>query len=124
MKISRITIDNFRSIERADIAPTAFNVLVGQNNHGKTNFFEAIEWFYNASGDLGQIAFMRETQRDVSVEIEYVDIQAGIESIKNEKTKESFKKFAGNRDVQRPLARSLPQQDLVTVFLWPLRGRG
>ena len=70
MKISRITVNNFRSIEHAAIEPSAFNVLVGQNNHGKTNFFEAIEWFYNASGDLGQITFMRDTQRDVSVEIE------------------------------------------------------
>ena len=105
MKISRVKISNFRSIESADIAPSAFNVLVGQNNHGKTNFFEAIEWFYNASGDLSQIAFMRDQQREVSVEIEYIDIQAGIETIKNEKTKESFKKFAGDRDVVRVIRR-------------------
>ena len=105
MKISRITITNFRSIESAEIEPSAFNVLVGQNNHGKTNFFEAIEWFYNGSGDLGQIAFMRDGQRDVSVELEYTDIQAGIDSVKNEKTKESFKKFAGDRDVIRVIRR-------------------
>lgn len=105
MKISRITIKNFRSIESAEIKPSAFNVLVGQNNHGKTNFFEAIEWFYNGSGDLGQIAFMRDGSRDVSVELEYSDIQAGIDSVKNEKTKESFKKFAGDRDVIRVIRR-------------------
>ena len=39
MKISKITIKNFRSIEYAEIIPSAFNVLVGQNNHGKTNFY-------------------------------------------------------------------------------------
>lgn len=105
MKISRITIKNFRSIEHADICPSTFNVLIGQNNHGKTNFFEAIEWFYNGSGDLGQIAFMREAERDVSVELEYTDIQAGIAAVKNEKTKESFKKFAGERDVIRVIRR-------------------
>lgn len=105
MRISRITIRNFRSIEGAEIEPSPFNVLVGQNNHGKTNFFEAIEWFYNAGGDLGQIAFMRDGQRDVSVELEYTDIQAGIASVKNEKTKESFKKFAGDRDVIRVIRR-------------------
>lgn len=43
VRISKITICNFRSIEQAILAPSAFNVLVGQNNHGKTNFFEAIE---------------------------------------------------------------------------------
>ena len=105
MKISRITIRNFRSIESAEIEPSAFNVLVGQNNHGKTNFFEAIEWFYNGGGDLGQIAFMRDVQRDVSVELEYTDIQAGIASVKNEKTKASFKSFAGDRDVIRVIRR-------------------
>lgn len=105
MKITKITINNFRSIEYAEIIPSAFNVLVGQNNHGKTNFFEAIEWFYNASGDLGQITYMRDGQRDVSVELEYSDIQSGIEAVKNEKTKESFKKFAGDRDVIRVIRR-------------------
>ncbi|MEI7681098.1 MAG: AAA family ATPase [Betaproteobacteria bacterium] len=105
MKISKITINNFRSIEYAEMIPSAFNVLVGQNNHGKTNFFEAIEWFYNASGDLGQITYMRDTQRDVSVELEYSEIQSGIEAVKNEKTKESFKKFAGDRDLIRVIRR-------------------
>jgi predicted ATPase len=105
MRITKITIHNFRSIEHAEITPTEFNVLVGQNNHGKTNFFEAIEWFYNGSGDLAQIAFLRDTQRDVAVELEYKDIQTGIESIKNEKTKESFRKFADGRDVIRVVRR-------------------
>ncbi|GAB1235128.1 ATP-dependent nuclease [Ferrigenium sp. UT5] len=105
MQISKITIDNFRSIEHAELSPSAFNVLVGQNNHGKTNFFEAIEWFYNGSGDLGQIAFMHDSQRDVSVELEYTNIQAGIETVKNEKTKESFRKFADGRDTIRVVRR-------------------
>ncbi len=60
MKITRIKIENFRSIEFTEIALGAFNVLVGQNNHGKTNFFEAIDWFYNGSGDVNQITFRRE----------------------------------------------------------------
>lgn len=105
MQISKITINNFRSVEHAELSPSAFNVLVGQNNHGKTNFFEAIEWFYNGSGDLNQIAYLRDPQRDVSVELEYTGIQAGIESVKNEKTKESFRKFADGRDVIRVIRR-------------------
>ena len=47
MKISKIKIDNFRSIEQAEFDLTDFNIFVGQNNSGKTNFFEAIEYFYN-----------------------------------------------------------------------------
>lgn len=105
MRIAKISIRNFRSIESAEIAPTAFNVLVGQNNHGKTNFFEALEWFYNGSGDLSQIVHLRDTAREVSVELEYSGIQGGITAVKNEKTKESFKKFADGRDVIRVIRR-------------------
>lgn len=119
MKISKITIKNFRSVESAEIPPTAFNVLVGQNNHGKTNIFEAIEWFYTGAGDLGQIAYMRDTQRDVFVELEYTGIQSGIAAVKNEKTKESFKKFAGNRDVIRVIRR---KSDGGKRLLWDEEG--
>lgn len=101
MHISNIVVKNFRSIEHAELSPSAFNVLVGQNNHGKTNFFEAIEWFYNGSGDLGQIAYLRDLNREVSVEIEFTGIQGGIEAVKNEKTKSKFKAFADGRDTVR-----------------------
>jgi putative ATP-dependent endonuclease of the OLD family len=106
MKISKITILNFRSIESAEMEPSEFNVLAGQNNHGKTNFFEAVDWFYDGGGDISQIAFMHETAREVSVEVEYTGIQGGIEAVKNERTKESFRKFAGNNDVIRVIRRS------------------
>jgi len=45
MKISNIRIENFRSIEATTFDPTDFNICVGQNNCGKTNFFEAIDFF-------------------------------------------------------------------------------
>jgi len=109
MRITKITINNFRSIEHAEISPTEFNVLVGQNNHGKTNFFEAIEWFYNGSGDLNEIVYRRDTIKEVSVEIEYTDIQNGIEAVKNEKTKESFRKFAGERNIIRVIRKKSEQ---------------
>lgn len=105
MRISKVTIQNFRSIEFAELVPSAFNVFVGQNNHGKTNFFEAIEWFYNGSGDLAHIVYLRDPNRDISVEIEYADVQSGIEAVKNEKTKESFRKFADGHDVIRVIRR-------------------
>ena len=45
MKITRIEVENFKSIEKYDFGISDFNVFVGQNNHGKTNFFEALSWF-------------------------------------------------------------------------------
>src|ERR1035441_9931324 len=105
MIISRIQVENFRSVKHADIAPSEFNVFVGQNNHGKTNLFEAIEWFYSGAGDMSLIAHLRDKTVEISVEIEFVGIQAGIETVKNEKTKESFKKFANGRDSIRVIRR-------------------
>jgi predicted ATPase len=45
MKINRIEVENFKSIEKYDFRVADFNVFIGQNNHGKTNFFEALSWF-------------------------------------------------------------------------------
>jgi AAA15 family ATPase/GTPase len=36
MKIIEVKIRNFRSLKNTLIRPQAFNVFVGQNNHGKT----------------------------------------------------------------------------------------
>lgn len=47
MRIIRIKIQNFKSIVSTEIDPSDFNINVGQNNHGKTNFFEALRWFFD-----------------------------------------------------------------------------
>lgn len=101
MRITRIKVENFRSIESAELMLSEFNVFVGQNNHGKTNLFEAIDWFYSGSGDSSQIAFRRDASRDVVVEIEFTGVQTGIETVKNEKNREAFKRFADGRDKLR-----------------------
>ena len=101
MRITKLTIHNFRSIQLAEFTPAAFNVLAGQNNHGKTNLFEAIEWFYNGSGDLAQIAHRRDRGNEVAVEVEYSGIQSGIDAIRNEATRVKFANFADGRDVLR-----------------------
>jgi predicted ATP-dependent endonuclease of OLD family len=51
MKITRIEIENFRSIEKYDFLVKDFNVFVGQNNHGKTNLFDALDWFDSGKTD-------------------------------------------------------------------------
>ena len=105
MRITRIKVENFRSIKSADIKVSEFNIFVGQNNHGKTNLFEAIEWFYSGTGDLGRIVFQQNQKLDVSVELEFTDVQAGIEAVRNEKNRESFRKFADGRDVIQVIRR-------------------
>lgn len=46
MKINRLVIENFKSIERIElIEPNPFTVFVGPNGSGKSNIFEALEFF-------------------------------------------------------------------------------
>lgn len=44
MKITKIYIKNFRSIEEIEICPKSFMCLVGENNTGKSNILKAIEF--------------------------------------------------------------------------------
>lgn len=60
MKIKRLVIENFKSIERIElIEPNPFTVFVGPNGSGKSNIFEALEFFnlekrgYKASSLFG-----------------------------------------------------------------------
>ncbi|MFN5869313.1 MAG: AAA family ATPase, partial [Akkermansiaceae bacterium] len=82
MRISKITVENYRSIRRAEIHVSAFNVLVGQNNHGKTNLFDAIQWFYAGTGDIATLKNTKAGADDeVSVEVEFSGVQAGLDQI-------------------------------------------
>nr|WP_010130189.1 AAA family ATPase [Microbulbifer agarilyticus] len=47
MKISRIIIKKFRSIEKADIWVGSINAIVGQNNSGKSCLLRALNAFFN-----------------------------------------------------------------------------
>lgn len=114
MRIGKIRIENFRSIKSADIQPSEFNVFVGQNNHGKTNLFEALDWFYTGTGDPNQIVYERDRSKDFLVELEIMGVQAGLKSVKNEKNQESFRKLADGRDVIRVIRRkSDPSKRLI-----------
>lgn len=45
MYITKIEVNNFKSIKNYEVLTKKFNVFVGKNNHGKTNLFDAIDWF-------------------------------------------------------------------------------
>ena len=95
MHISKLTIDHFCSIEHAEAVPTMFNVLVGQNNHGKTNVFAALDWFYSGKGDIGKLRFSRHGDAEVVVEVEFSNVQAALAAMKNDKNKASIEKVIG-----------------------------
>jgi len=42
VKISRVHIENYRSIKELDFCPNNYCVLIGENNAGKSNILKAI----------------------------------------------------------------------------------
>ena len=88
MRISKIIVENYRSIESVEIEPSEFSIFVGQNNHGKTNFFEAIEWFYNSKDSSEDEYHKKEKGRVISVEIFFSNvIDSDIEKLKTDSNK-------------------------------------
>src|SRR5690554_3822599 len=102
MKISRITIKNFRSLLDVTFVPSGFNILVGRNNHGKSNVFEAIEWFYFGKGELTDIRHAKApADVEVVVEIDFSGAQAGLEQISNKENQQKLKNILGESDLLR-----------------------
>lgn len=102
MKITKISIQNYRSIRAESITPSDFNIFVGRNNHGKTNFFEAIEWFFNGQRrgeNVSDICYGQSTTDEVSVEIEFSGALDGASRMTNEKNKTSIEKLLNGSDV-------------------------
>ena len=78
MKIKSIKIKNFKSLREVEVDTSSFNVFVGQNNHGKTNLFQAIEWFYTGKTDTDSFRHINAVSTDeVSVEIEFSGVKEG-----------------------------------------------
>lgn len=98
MRIRRIEVGAFRSIKTASVDAGQFNVFVGQNNHGKTNLFEAIEWFYTGKGEIGKIRFGRTGDAEVFVEIEFEGVPDGLAKMKNERNRASIARVVGEED--------------------------
>ena len=101
MKITRIEIKNFRSIAEVIIEPSMFNVQVGQNNHGKTNYFEALNWFFSgfSTKDKPDAICRRGTNlKSMSVVVTFSGLQAAIASMSNETKKKALQKIFNNNE--------------------------
>lgn len=101
MKIQRVNVTKFRSIEQLSLEVQGFNIFVGQNNHGKTNLFEALNWFDKGKGNLDQICLGRkpENREFVEIQIEFSGLQDAIERMKHERNKQKLKNiFTSNQD--------------------------
>ncbi|WP_043527740.1 ATP-dependent nuclease [Litchfieldella xinjiangensis] len=102
MKISKVTISNFRSISQASFDCDDFNIFVGQNNAGKTNFFEALEWFFNGTPKGKSIKDLHpkgDTSKVISVKVEFSGALHGAENMRNEVNKTKMLGVLSGSDV-------------------------
>jgi len=101
MKITKIFISNYRSIKKEEINSDLFNIFVGQNNHGKTNLFEAIDWFFNGQRkgeSIDDIRYGRSGSEEVCVEITFSDAKDGAEHMRNATGKTKMIQLLGEND--------------------------
>lgn len=115
MKIIEIYIKNFRSIKEVKIKPNSFNVMIGRNNHGKTNFFSAVEWFYSGGRvDVDSIRHCDAGTETVEVEITFGNVQKSLQYISNQDNQTKLKSILGDSDIMKVKRTSdNPQQRLI-----------
>jgi putative ATP-dependent endonuclease of OLD family len=98
MKIDHIIIKGFRSIKEVALDLSQLNIIVGQNNHGKTNFMEALDWFFNAKGSGNELKHCLNPSEEIFVELHYSGVQEELNGMKNAKNAASIKKMIGESE--------------------------
>ena len=98
MKISKIIVENYRSIKKVEITLSDFSIFVGQNNHGKTNFFESIEWFYNAKSSQTDEHFDKKESNQIKVQIFFKEVmESDIDKLTTDANKTKIKNLLGDK---------------------------
>jgi len=119
MKIAKIKINNFRSVKESEFSTTDFNIFVGQNNCGKTNFFEAIEFFFNGLGRGGKsddLKFKREVDREIIVEVTFSGALQGAAQMQHDGNRTKIERvLAGNDTVMVMRSSNAPTKRKVFV---------
>lgn len=107
MKIQRIIISNFRSLKEIDIGPAEFNVMVGQNNHGKTNLFEALQWFYSyQKTPIDEIRHSDSGDGEVSVEVHFSEVRDGLADVSHSANRSKLQTALGEEDTMKVIRKS------------------
>lgn len=97
MKVTRIEVENFKSIENYDLIVKDFNVFVGKNNHGKTNLFDALDWF--DSGKTTPENYRDHNQeRPIKVRIHFTGVQETLASLPDGAHKTAMQNILNKHD--------------------------
>lgn len=72
MQISKVTLDNFRSIEHLEVEFGKLTSLVGANNCGKSTILKAIDLFFDAAAKMTSADYyLHDQTRTISISIEF-----------------------------------------------------
>jgi CRISPR-associated exonuclease Cas4 len=83
MKIRELIISNWRSVSEQTISFEELVILIGQNNHGKSNILSSLLFFFGKTG-LNELDFHRGAEQ-LFVEVQFSDL--------DENDKITFKKY-------------------------------
>ena len=91
MKIRQVKIHNWRSIRDETISFEDLMILIGQNNHGKSNILSAILFFFGEIG-IDPLDFRSDTDQ-LFVEVQFVEL--------DDFDKTTFKKYRTSENLMR-----------------------
>lgn len=102
MIITKISVKNFKSVRSETESFERFNTFVGQNNHGKSNFFDAINWFFNGFARSETVNGIRcsnaEDHEEIYVIVEFSGLNAAIAQMSNATKKKAMENLFGDTD--------------------------
>jgi putative ATP-dependent endonuclease of OLD family len=90
MKIENIKIHNFRSIKDANFDLNSYNLLIGENNSGKSTVLTAIRTFYEEGG-LKYSASRDFPKFETNDNESWIEIEYSLTEDENENLKEEYK---------------------------------
>lgn len=101
MKITKVEVTNFRTLLSSKVETSNLSIFVGQNNHGKTNFFEALRWFFNGPlrGEaLDQVKHRNHQTENIVVDVTFSGAQDGLKNMRAENNRSSIARVIGEAD--------------------------
>ena len=117
--ISLISIENYRSINKINLKLGLLSPLVGQNNVGKSNILNAIQWLIKPSAI--DSSYFREPNQDIIVQAEIEGLNDGLlNDILFEKHAERIKPFIQNErlKIRRVLPAGLKNVASAKLHVW------
>lgn len=97
MKITKVEVKNFKSIKSYSVEIADFNIFVGPNNHGKTNFFDALDW-YNSGKTQTSFYHKYDESLPITVRVSYKNVQKALSQIPNDEYRNAIKNAVGEFD--------------------------